>query len=68
MGIIFWGVGQHEPFIVAFFISVVSYRYWKGSCKSRGGGWSKVTVRYFNSEYKREWKQLGPIKIGGRMR
>ena len=63
----FWGLGDHEPLIRAFFLSMVSRRNWKGPWTIRGSDWGRVTVRYFELKYKQEWEQPGTVKIEGKM-
>ena len=53
IGINLWGLVEHEPLTVAFFLPVVSRSNWSSTWKIKEGEWEDGTVRALDREYKR---------------
>ena len=63
-----WGIGEHEPLILAPPPpQIVSHSNWKGPWTIQGSDWGRGTVRYFKIECKREWEQPGPFTMKGKL-
>ena len=67
LGCPFWGMGVHEPLIIALFLPIISCRNWKVPWTIRGINWAYEIVRAFELKYKREWEQPVPIQMEGKL-
>ena len=47
-----WGLGEHEPLMIALFMLIVSRKNWKGPWIIRGSDWGRRVVRDFEPECK----------------
>ena len=53
VGMPFWGLGEHEPLIIALFVTVVSCRNWRGPWKIKGSDLTYGTSRSVDLDFKR---------------
>ena len=67
VGIIFWGLGEHEALIIPFFIPVVYYSNWRIPWTIKGSDWTSGTDRYVDLDCKREWEQPGTVQMEGKL-
>ena len=54
VGMPFWGMGNHEPLIVALLLPIITCRYGKGPWTIIGSDLVVVTVRDLERGYKRD--------------
>ena len=52
-GMIFWGLGEHEPLIIALFLPVISCSIWRVTYTIKGSYWTSGTSIAVDLEYKR---------------
>ena len=52
VGIPFWGLGEHEPLIIALFLPVVSFSNWRGAWTIKEIDWTYGTTRVVDLEFK----------------
>ena len=61
----FWGLGEHEPFTVDFFLSIVLYRDWRGPWTVRGIELDTGMVIYMTLNIRENESDTDPFLLKG---
>ena len=67
VGIPFWGLGEHEPLIIALFLPVVSCSNWRGTWTIKWIDCTYGVARAVDLEFKQEWEHPWPIHMEGKL-